>query len=312
MADRSAPALIAASMTEARIAAVVINHNTRGHLHECLSAILADEPAQTIVVDTGSRDSSAELVRKEFPIVELVETENRGYAAGANAGLQRIRLPYAFLLNADTRPAPGALPALERYLDRHPRAAAVGPLIADKQGRPEVTGRRFPTPVEVLLQESGLHRLLRPARADKGPRTVDWVLGAAFALRCDAVSDVGGFDESYFMYNEEVDLCLRLRQARWEVHYAPIATVTHVGGASTSLHRAAMVEQYVRSTAALYRRHFLPRQQAQLRVILETALTARSIRERARLLLTLDPARRRALHAELKTWQAARAALRGA
>ena len=298
-------------MTDARMAIVVVNHNTREHLRRCLASLVADTPAQTVVVDTGSSDGSADLVRYEFPAVELVETDNRGYGAGANAGLARSRSRYTLLLNADTRPWPGARLALASYLDEHPRAAVAGPLIVDEHGDVEPTARKFPTPLEILLQESGLHRVLRRKVRNGAPQEVDWVLGAALALRRDALAGVGGFDESYFMYNEEVDLCLRLRRAGWEVHYAPAATVVHFGGASTSLQRAAMVQQYVRSTAALYRRHFSRTEQAQLKAILGAALTARSVRERARLLITFDRARRRAVRSELEAWRSARAALRG-
>ena len=295
-----------------QIDAVVVNHNTREHLRRCLAAILADTPAQTIVVDTQSQDGSAALVRRTFPAVEVLEQENRGYGAAANAGLERVRAPHALVLNADTRPARGALAALAAYLEEHPRAAVAGPLVVDEDGRPEATARRFPTPLEVLLQESGLRKLLPKASAKRGPRSVDWVLGAAVAVRRDAVLAIGGFDETYFMYNEEVDLCLRLRQAGWEVHYAPVATVVHVGAASTSQERAAMAAEYVRSTAALYRRHFSRSEQAQLRGILVTALAARSARDWIRLILTMDPTRRRILQAELAAWRSARAALRGA
>lgn len=297
--------------TGRRIAAVVVNHNTREHLRRCLAAVLADRPAQTIVVDTGSNDGSADLVRRDFPLAELVEIENRGYGAGANAGLRRVRTSHALLLNADTRPASGTLAALAGYFAQNARAAVVGPLLLDAGGRRQVTARRFPTPLEVFLQESGLHRLLPGKLADHAPRRVDWVLGAALAVRCEAMSEVGGFDESYFMYNEEVDLCVRLWRAGWEVHYAPVTPVVHVGGASTSQHRAAMVEQYVRSTLALYRRHFSPKQQVQLIAILAAALLARSARDRARLLCTIDRERRRVLRLELEGWRSARAALRG-
>jgi len=298
-------------MTDAGMAIVVVNHNTREHLRRCLASLVADTPAQTVVVDTGSSDGSADLVRYEFPAVELVETDNRGYGAGANAGLARSRSRYTLLLNADTRPCPGAPLALASYLDEHPRAAVAGPLIVDEHGHVEPTARKFPTPLEILLQESGLHRVLRRKVRNAAPQEVDWVLGAALALRRDALADVGGFDESYFMYNEEVDLCLRLRRAGWEVHYAPAATVVHFGGASTSLQRAAMVQQYVRSTAALYRQHFSRTEQALLTAILGAALTARSVRERARLLITFDRARRRAVRSELEAWRSAREALRG-
>jgi N-acetylglucosaminyl-diphospho-decaprenol L-rhamnosyltransferase len=293
-----------------KTAAVVVNHNTREQLLQCLAA-LRDETAQTIVVDTGSADGSADRVRREFSAVELIETENRGYGAGANAGLRSVRFPTVLLLNADTRPARGASAALAAYLDRHPRVAVAGPRIVDERGRPQPTARRFPTPGEILLQESGLHRL-RPSGHRVGEaRRVDWVLGAALALRRDAVSEVGCFDETYFMYNEEIDLCLRLQRAGWETHYAPVTTVGHVGGASTPKRRAATADQYVRSTLALYRRHFSPRQESQVTAVLAAALAARRGRERIRLLLTADPTRRAALQSDLEAWRAAGIALRG-
>jgi GT2 family glycosyltransferase len=294
-----------------QIGAVVVNHNTREDLRQCLVAVLAQAPAQTVVVDTESQDGSAALVRRTFPAVELLEEENRGYGAAANAGVQRLRVPHALVLNADTRPSPGAFASLAAYLEDHPRAAVAGPHLVDAAGNPQVTARRLPTPLQILLQESGVRRLLPKMPGDRGPRSVEWVLGAALALRCEAVLEIGGFDETYFMYNEEVDLCLRLRYAGWEVHYAPVATVAHVGAASTSQERAAMAAQYVRSTAALYRRHFSRNEQAQLRAILVTVLAARSARDRLRLLLTMDRTRRRGLQAELEAWRSARAALRG-
>lgn len=295
-----------------RIAVVVVNHNTRGHLHDCLVAVAAEGPAQVVVVDTDSQDGSAAFVRRAFPRVELLEEDNRGFGAAANAGLRRVHTTYALVLNADTRPADGSLTTLAAYLEHHPHAAVAGPLVVDADGRPQLTARRLPKPLEILLQESGLRQLLPRVSRGASPRTVDWVLGAALAVRREAVLAIGGFDETYFMYNEEVDLCLRLRQAGWEVHYAPVAAVAHVGGASTSQQRAAMAAQYVRSTVALYRRHFSRSQRAQLRVVLVTVLAARSARDRIRLLATTDPTRRRALQTELAAWRSARAALRGA
>jgi GT2 family glycosyltransferase len=136
------------------------------------------------------------------------------------------------------------------------------------------------------------------------------VLGAALALRAEAIAAVGGFDESYFMYNEEVDLCLRLARAGWEAHFAPGATVVHVGGASTSQRRAAMAAQYVRSTIALYRRHFSPGELAAVRAIFALTLATRAARDGMGLLLARDPERRRSLQATLRAHVAAGAALR--
>jgi len=297
-------------MTASQVAVVIVNHDTRQHLHHCLDAVTPEAPGQVIVVDTASSDGSVDLVRRRFPAVRVIEMENRGYGAGANAGLREIDLPYAVVLNADTRPAPAALATLAAYLDDHPRAAVAGPLVVGLGGRTEATARRFPTPFELLLQETGLHRLrLRRAVA---PRRVDWVLGAALALRTEAVKDAGAFDESYVMYNEEVDLCLRMAKRGWEVHYVPTAAVAHVGGASTSQQRSAMAARYVKSTVALYRRHYTTWQLAATRAILATALNARKARDRTRRVLTTDGERRAELRAQIHAWDAARAALRDA
>ena len=112
------------------------------------------------------------------------------------------------------------------------------------------------------------------------------------------------------MYNEEVDLSLRLRRVGWETHYAPVGAVVHVGGASTSQQRAAMVEQYVRSTGMLYARNFSRLQRAELRAILTGVLTARSLRDHLRLVVTRSDVRRDELQAQLAGWRSARALLR--
>jgi GT2 family glycosyltransferase len=282
-----------AAVTGASIAVAVVNHNTRDHLRCCLESVLKEGPAQTIVVDTRSSDGSAEMARQEFPSVTVHEVDNRGYGAAANVALESARADYVLLLNADTRLEPGTLEALRDYLGRHPRVVVAGPRVIGEGGRVEQTARRFPTPLELLLQESGLHAVLRPWRGTGPSQRVDWLLGAALLLRREAVEEIGGFDESYFMYGEEIDLCLRLRRAGWEIHYAPVATIVHVGGASTSQRRADMTAQYARSTLLLYRRHRRLWETMLARLVLALALAAKLVRD---LLLIRMPTRRR--HAE--------------
>jgi GT2 family glycosyltransferase len=294
-------------MMDDRIAAVVVNHDTREHMLRCLDTIVRYD-IEAIVVDTGSNDGSADAVQSRFPAVEVLRLANRGYGAGVNAGIRQTAAPYALVLNADTRLVDDGAFAVADYLDRHPRAAVAGPLVVDCRGQPQITARRFPSPLEILLQESGLHSVIHEKRS-LAPRRVDWILGAALALRRHAVLDIGGFDESYFMYNEEVDLCLRLDRSGWETHYAPVTTVEHVGGASTSQQHAAMTAQYVRSTMLFAGRHLSPTEQRRIRAIFALALAARVARDRARLALVGDGSRRRKLEAELEGWQAARAAL---
>jgi len=294
------------------IAVAVVNHNTCGYLRRCLASVLEEEPAEAIVVDTASTDGSAEMVRREFPGVSLYAVSNRGYGAGANVALTAAQAEYVLVLNADTRLQRGALAALVDYLAEHPQVAVVGPRVVSEAGAVEHTGRRFQTPLELLLQESGLHMLVDARRRHRSPQRVDWVLGAALALRRDAVLSVGGFDESYFLYGEEVDRCLRLRQAGWETHYAPVATVFHVGGASTSQRRPEVAAQYVRSTILLYRRHRGRWETGLARIVLALALAARLIRDSIRLLIRRREAQRQDLVERIEAWRRGLGAVRRA
>jgi GT2 family glycosyltransferase len=141
-------------------------------------------------------------------------------------------------------------------------------------------------------------------------RRVDWILGAVLAIRREAFDAVGGFDEAYFLYQEEVDLCYRLRAAGWEIHYAPVATVLHVGGASTSQRAAETFGQYVRSTQRFARLRLSRSRAAGVRVVLAAVLVARLAREGAQLAWARDRERREHLRGRIAAWRRGLAALR--
>jgi N-acetylglucosaminyl-diphospho-decaprenol L-rhamnosyltransferase len=302
---------LGAGATESpRIAVAVINHNTMSELRTCLLSVAAENPVQVIVVDTGSNDGSVAMVSREFPAVELIVTSNGGYGAGANAALERVRMPHVLLLNSDTSVHPGALAVLDAYLERNPRVAVAGPSLIDSGGRAQQTAYAFPTPGRIFIRETGLHYLLRPRQADADSARAEWVLGAALALRTKAVQEVGGFDESYFMYNEELDLCLRFRRAGWEVHYVPMATVMHLGGASTKKKRAAMAAQYVRSTMLLYENHMPRAKLTELRLVLGLTLSARLVRDHVLAAVSVPRSRRQEFTERIDAWKGSLAALR--
>jgi N-acetylglucosaminyl-diphospho-decaprenol L-rhamnosyltransferase len=292
-------------------AVAIVNYNTREHLRRCVQSALSEQPAQTIVVDNGSDDGSVTMMREEFPSVELVVEENRGYGAAGNVAVRRARTRYVLLLNSDVRLYKGALATLVEYLSAGIGVGIAGPCVIDEQGRIEKSARAFPTPGEILLQETGLHRLpirrLQQLPPDHGG-SVEWLLGAAMAIDVRAFERVGGFDDAYFMYGEEIDLCLRLRQAGWAVHYVPTAQVTHVGGASTSQRRAAMTGEYVRSLLLLYNRHGLRRKTKQLRVLLALVFLARIGRDATR--RALRRRRDSELDERVAAWRAGLAVLR--
>jgi N-acetylglucosaminyl-diphospho-decaprenol L-rhamnosyltransferase len=297
-----------------RIAVVVVNRDTRELLRECLHSVRAERPAETVVVDHASSDGSAEMVRSRFPDARLLSRrDNPGFGAGANAGIDACHAPHLLLLNADTRLRRGALEALARELDRHPQAALVGPRLIGADGRRQPSCFPFPTPFNFLVLNSwlnravralpGVRRRFRPAWSEIGAGPVPWVLGAAMAMRRTAVRAVGGFDEGFFMYSEEVDLCWRLRGAGWEVRYTPEAEVFHLGGASTRQARAGMLVQQVDSLERFYRLHLSPGALARLRFVLGWVMLEWIARDALKSRLARDPDRRRSLEEDLEVWR---------
>jgi GT2 family glycosyltransferase len=296
------------------MAVVIVSYNTRDHLRACLETIPRAEASEVIVVDNASTDGSPEMVRAAFPWVRLIESSgNSGYGAAANLGMAACRSPYVLLLNGDTRLAPGALHTLSTYLDRHPCAAIVGPRLVNLNGSLQASCYPFPTPLAIFLEESTLGRFVRfvPVLRDRylrswtydESRQVPWALGAAFALRRDAVEGVGGFDESFFLYYEEVDLCLRLRLTGWDVHFTPDTTVTHVGGASSDQRRAEMSVQWFLSVRRFYRLHYSRLRMIQVMLVVKSIVLARLIRDVIKLRLTRYANERAALIEQSTAWR---------
>ncbi len=291
----------------------VINHNTREHLRACLTTILQDAPGEIVVVDNASVDGSLELVRREYAGVRLIaNATNRGYGAAANQAIACTSAPHILLLNSDTLLRPGALQALRAYLDHHPCVAMVGPRLVNVDGSLQPSCFPFPTPIHTLVEISGSRRVIRhlpfvrelypPTSSHSRARPVPWVLGAGLALRRKAVDDVDGFDESFFMYSEEVDLAYRLRRAGWQIHFAPVATIAHVGGASTRQRPAEMARQAIASTAHFYRRHYSHRDLEQFKLVITLGMIAKLVRDAARLFGAHEPPRRARLSADIRTW----------
>jgi len=301
-----------AVVSEPAIGVAIVSYNTAALLRRCLESVVPDTRGPVLVVDNRSTDGSAELVGREFPSVRVrAEAENRGYGAAANLAVAELGTRYVLLLNADTELTPGTVEALAAYLDGHPTAAMAGPRIVTATGTYEPSAYRFPTPLPLLLYESGVRRTLGLGRRNEWrSRRVDWILGAVLAIRREAFDAVGGFDEAYFLYQEEVDLCYRLRAAGWEIHYAPVATVLHVGGASTSQRAAETFGQYVRSTQRFARLRLSRSRAAGVRVVLAAVLVARLAREAAQLAWARDRERREHLRRRIAAWRRGLAALR--
>jgi len=248
----------------------IVNWNTRQLLAECLESIEPqrdDLQLQTVVVDNGSSDGSAEMVRERFGWVELTaNAENRYYAGGNNQAMEQAVAPLVLLLNSDVRIPPGGLRYLVDWMARHPRAGAVAPRLVYPDGRPQRSCRGFPDPDAVICEMLGLSRLFpRSRRFGKyrmtwwehdDERAVDQPMASAFLIRAEALRQVGLFDEQFPMYFNDVDLCRRLWDAGWEIWFTPAVSVAHHHGASTRLAKRSMIAESGRSFLAYYRKHY--------------------------------------------------------
>jgi GT2 family glycosyltransferase len=297
----------------ADFAVAIVNYNTRDYLQACLASVRAEGPAEVVVVDNASSDGSAAMTRSHFPEVRLVVNgTNGGYGAAANQAIGLCRAPYVLLLNSDTELRPGALLALASYLERWPAVAVAGPRLVNPDGSLQPSCYPAPTPLHVFLEESTAGRMVRfvpwlrerylRTWSHSRPRPAPWLLGAALVFRRDAFQAVGGFDESFYMYAEEVDLCARLVKAGWQVHFVPQAEVVHAGGASTRQRRVEMAAQYFTSLSHFYRRHYSRPRQVALAVMVKVIVLLRLVRETVRLGLA-GPAERAALEVEREAWK---------
>ena len=296
----------------ASMAVVIVSFNTHELLEGCVRSVQADGASQVVVVDNASTDGSAEVVAENFPSVVLVRNQrNVGFAVAANEGVRACTTPFVLLLNADTRLRPGTLRVLSSYLDEHPKAAVVGPLLVGPDDRVQPSARSFPVLWDLLLDWTHLYNLIRltPLR-NYFPRTfphdrariVPWITGAALAIRTKAFAAVDGIDEAFFMYYEEVDLCYRLAKAGWEVHMTPFCKVEHVGGASARQRRADMIVQLYASLALFYQRHYSSSQRCLLRALLGVVATARLVRDWMRWHLIEDQVSRAEVASNIEAW----------
>ncbi len=299
-----------------------------------------------VVVDNGSTDGSVEMMRTNFPRTQLIQAENRGMGAGNNLGLKALgfgnsksqipnpnptafrsgdsslQFPFAALiLNPDTIIKPGALRALVSFLRDHPQAGVVAPKLVNGDGTLQHSGFQFPgfgqAALDLFLPPGHLARLIDsplngryPAGwySSGAPFRVDHTLGAAFAVRGEAIPDGELFDEVFHMYCEEIDAQWRLARAGWERWVAPGAEIIHYGGRSTGQVRTQSFVNLWTSRRRLYYRHHTPLLNALVRLLVEAAMR-QHIRENHRLSQRgqLAPDRRaeinQALNEVIQEWQ---------
>ena len=246
-------------MNSSSVGVVVVTYNAGDHLLKAVRCVREQAIPEVVVVDNGSADGSVEALLGADPDVRVVRPgRNLGYGAGANRGASACGAGAAYLLvcNADVDLEPGAVESMAAVLDADARLAIVGPRIENPDGSLYPSARTFPALGDALGHAAlGLmaprNRFTRRYRMldwdHSAPAEVDWVSGACMLARRSAFDELGGFDEAYFMYLEDVDLCWRARRAGWRVAYQPGARVVHAQGVSTDQHPYRMIVAHHRS-----------------------------------------------------------------
>jgi GT2 family glycosyltransferase len=260
------------------VSVVIVSYNTREELLRCLATLRGAPLAlEVLVVDNASEDGSVAAVREAFPEVRVREmAENLGFSRATNRGMRQARGEFVLLLNSDAELRPGALEAMVDLLRARPEAAIVGPRTVSTDGSPQVSFGPDLTP----WNEWGQARLVRgvrerrPAALQEAARRasreqeVDWVSGACLLARRRVLDEVGGFDEAFFLYEEDADLCRRVRRAGHKVVYEPRAEVLHHLGRSMARDPERARREYDQSHLLYYRKHNPAWQTALLRLYL--------------------------------------------
>ncbi len=275
-------------MTEANghgvdISVSIVNWHTREDLLECLGSFVPPEArrqpegssfavngltCEVIVVDNASGDGSVEDTRAQFPVVRLLAQErNLGFGRGHNKAISVARGRYILLLNPDTIIGERSLPDLVACAHSRPEAGILGPRILNPDGSVQYSARSFPTLAAGFFRNSILGRLFPRNRYTReylqsdwdhhDTREVDWVSGAAMLIRREALKDLTGLDEDYYMYVEDVDICWRARKAGWTVLFCAESEIKHKKARASDLAPNRMIYHHHRSMYLFFRKHYL-------------------------------------------------------
>ena len=252
------------------LSVIIVHYKAREMLLECLAALdrcLAGIQSEIVVVDNDSQDGAVEALAAAYPQVRVIANrENVGYGRAINQGIRVTSGPFVLAMNPDCLPEPDAVRILIEYLRAHPRAAVVGARQEGPGGELELSARSFPDHFTFLFNRYSLLTWLFPNNRfsrryllsdwdHKSVREVDWLAGAFLVVRRAAIDQVGGMDEAYFMFNEDVDWCRRMRDAGWSVVYVPDARVVHYIGASRKRVTARVIIERHRGMIHYFHKH---------------------------------------------------------
>ncbi len=270
------------------VSVVIVTYNVSDLVIQCIGSVILSEVAfavEIFVVDAGT-DGSADRIRAKFPMVSVIEApENPGFGTATNLGLRRSCGKYLLLLNPDTIVPANALSLAVAHLEANPGHGIVGPKLVHPDGTLDLSARRsFPTPRIALYHFLGLPRWFPEIREfgaynrtymdpDKSA-IVDAVAGSFMMVRREALEIAGLFDESFWMYGEDLDLCLRVGKAGWKSRYLPSIVVTHLKGQSSRTRPLRCTIEFYRAMHIFYRKHQSPQAGVVQNLLVTTGIVA--------------------------------------
>ena len=245
------------------LSVILVNHNGGGYIEDCLVSIRKNVKgikSEIIVVDNHSDDGSVDMLKRRYPSVRLLSNhENVGFSRANNQGLRASTGHYVLIINTDTIVYPDSIKKMMAEMKNHPDRGGVGPALLTGKDNYQVSfGGKvdfFSEAVKKLFLNRMYSNWLRKHREK---REVEWLSAACLLTRRDILERAGGFDEQFFLYFEDIDLCMRIREKGWRLIYIPEAKVFHVGGASTGQRKLNSRFHYRKSQIYFYKKHCSP------------------------------------------------------
>jgi GT2 family glycosyltransferase len=255
------------------VTVIIVTHNSASHLPQCIDAVYKSARqlvSQIIVVDNASSDQTPQVAAQFDGVCVIRCDTNIGYGAANNIGLKHTRGKYTLLLNPDVFLQPGCLHKLVDVLEQGDHIAGAGPKLYRPDGSLDLAARRsFPTPLSGFFRVIGLSKRFPNSRifaaynmGAESPdefQEIDSGTGACMLLRTEVLKDLGGFDDDYFMYGEDLDLCYRIKQKGWKIVYVPDAMAVHIKGHASNKEWRQMLKEFHRSMWIFYRKHYYDR-----------------------------------------------------
>jgi GT2 family glycosyltransferase len=241
------------------ISIIIVTYNGKEHTLHCLHSLQSltlSIPFEIIVVDNASSDGSVEMIKREFPnIVLLTQSSNNGFGKANNIGAKAAHGEYLFFVNNDTLFQQDILTPLKEFLENHISIGIAAPMLLNSDLTYQHSYGKYPSIINEFRTKRDM-ALFTDIPKDRSPKQVDWVSFAAVMIRRSAFEKIGGFDELYFMYFEDVDVCLRLKNEGFSIMYLPAYSLIHLCGASRSQRNADTIRyEYRRSQLIYYSKH---------------------------------------------------------